>query len=102
MHDPDLTIGKKEWVPGMKTTTDDEAQRKILKEDLYSNAKCMMENKRVQIIHDLPLLRSLKSMRFEYTENKRLRIYGKDSHLSEAFVRACWAVKAKSLNLFVF
>ena len=86
----------------MKANTDDENKGKILKEDLYSNAKCMMENGRVDIRDNMNLLRSLKSMRFEYTENKRLRIYGRHSHLAEAFVRACWSVKTKSLNLFIY
>ncbi len=79
-----------------------ERQNKILKEDLYSNAKCMMEQGTVEIINDLMLLRSLKNIRFEYTANKTVKIYGKDSHLAEAFVRACWAVKTKSLNLYVY
>ena len=87
-----------------KKTVDHEKEKtnKILKEDLYSNAKAMMEQGTVEIISNLSLLRSLKSMRFEYTDSKRLRIYGKDSHLAEAFVRACWAVKTKSLNLYVY
>ena len=87
-----------------KKTVDHEKEKtnRILKEDLYSNAKVMMEQGTVEIINKSNLLRSLKSMRFEYTDSKRLRIYGKDSHLSEAFVRACWAVKTKSLNLYVY
>ena len=74
---------------------------KILKEDLYSNAKSMMERGDVDIVDDLKLLRSLKSMTFEYTADKRLKIYGKYSHLAEAFVRACWAVNEKGLDLYV-
>jgi len=60
-----------------------------------------MERDHIDIISDLDLLRSLKSMTFEYTTNANLRIYGKYSHLSEAFVRACWCVKAKNLKLFL-
>ncbi len=87
-----------------KKTVDHEGEKtnKIMKEDLYSNAKAMMEQGTVDIIDDIKLLASLKSMQFEYTDSKRLRIYGKDSHLAEAFVRACWAVKTKSLNLYVY
>ena len=62
----------------------------------------MMEDSRLTIIEDLKLLKSLKCMTYEYTSEKRIRIYGKYSHLAEAFVRACWAVKAKSLKLFVY
>lgn len=87
-----------------KKAIDHEGERKnkILKEDLYSNAKSMMERGEVDIIHNLKLLKSLRSMTFEYTADKRLKIHGKDSHLAEAFVRACWAVKAKGLKLFVY
>lgn len=88
-----------------KKTIDHEAVRtnKIFKEDLYSNASMMMEKDgQIDIISDLKLLRSLKSMTFEYTSDRNLRIYGKYSHLAEAFVRACWAVKKKGLSLYVF
>lgn len=76
----------------------------ILKEDLYSNALAMMEKENptlIGIISDMRLLRSLRSMTFEYTRDANLRIYGADSHLAEAFVRCCWCVKSKGLNLFV-
>lgn len=79
-----------------------EIKTKILKQDLYSNARSMMDRGEVDIIDNLRLLKSLKSMTFRYTENKNLLIYGKDSHLAEAFVRACWAVKSKGLNLYIY
>ena len=62
----------------------------------------MMERGEIDIIDNLKLLRSLKSMTFEYTSEANLKIYGSYSHLSEAFVRACWATKAKHLNIFVY
>ncbi len=74
---------------------------RVLKEDMYSNALALMERKHVDIISSLKLRRSLKSMTFEYTDNCNLKIYGRYSHLCEAFVRALWCVKAKTLNLFV-
>lgn len=85
-----------------KKTIDKEGRTgKIFKEDLYSNAKSMMERGEVDIISDLKLLSSLRSMTFEYTADKNLKISGKKSHLAEAFVRACWAVKEKGLKLFI-
>jgi len=83
------------------TRSVNERNKGIMKEDLYSNSLGMMERKQIDIISDLPLQRSLKSMTFEYTSNGNLRIYGKYSHLCEAFVRACWCVKAKNLKLFI-
>ena len=76
-------------------------RKRILKEDLYSNASVMMEQSEIEIIHNLKLLRSLKSMTFDYTVDGNLKIKGKYSHLAEAFVRACWAKKAKHLKLFL-
>ena len=75
---------------------------KILKEDLYSNAKVMMTQGKILMIDSPKLLRSLKCMTYEFTEDKNIKISGKNNHLSEAFVRVCWAVKEKGLNLFVY
>ncbi|MFW6172680.1 MAG: terminase large subunit domain-containing protein [Elusimicrobiota bacterium] len=74
---------------------------KILKEDLYSNALVLMENKDVEIISDVELLRSLKSVTFEYSSNQNLRIYGNYTHLAEAMVRGLWCIKEKGLKLFL-
>lgn len=78
----------------------DEKSRGILKEDLYSNALSLMERGEIEIINNLKLLRSLKSVQFEYTKDRNLRIHGKYTHLAEAFVRACWASQSKGLKLF--
>ena len=86
-----------------KTLDKDGRKGKIFKEDLYSNAMVMLETDgQLELIDNLKLLKSLKSMTFEYTAEKNLKIYGKYSHIAEAFVRACWAIKAKSLNLYVY
>ena len=86
-----------------KTMDKDGRKGKIFKEDLYSNAMVMLETDgQLEMVDNLKLLKSLKSMTFEYTADRNLKIYGKSSHLAEAFVRACWAVKAKVLNLYVY
>lgn len=79
----------------------DERPRGILKEDLYSNALVLMEAGKLQIISDLSLLKSMKSMTFEYTSDKNLKICGDYAHLCEGFVRACWASKEKGLNIYL-
>ena len=79
---------------------DDRRKGRILKEDLYSNALKMMESGEVDIINNMALLRSLKNMKFQYTKDKNIIIYGNESHLAEAFVRACWCVKERGLRLF--
>lgn len=77
-----------------------ERPKGILKQDLYSNALILMESKKIEIISDLNLLKSMKSIIFEYTADKNLKLYGDYSHLSEAFVRACWCNHDKGLNLW--
>jgi len=76
-------------------------RKRILKEDLYSNALVHMEAGDIELINELRLVGSLKSMTYEYTSNKSLKIYGRNSHLAEAFVRACWCIKQKGLNLYI-
>ena len=80
----------------------EEKKRGILKEDLYSNALFLMETKQVEIIGNLKLLKSLKSMTFVYTADKRIKIFGDYSHLAEGFVRALWCFKEKGLRLYVY
>jgi len=76
---------------------------KLFKEDLYSNALVLLEKEpqAISIINNTKLLRSMRSMTFEYGESGNVRIFGKYSHLSEAFVRAVWCVKSKGLKLFI-
>ena len=79
----------------------DDRRQKLLKEDLYSNCLLLMETGRLQLIADPDLLRSLKSITYEYTVEGRFKIKGSYSHLSEALVRACWCVKDRGLSLYV-
>lgn len=79
----------------------DERKRGILKEDLYSNALVLMEGGKLEMIDDLRLKRSLTNIMFEYTAERRLKIFGKSDHLAEAFIRAAWCIKDKALNIFV-
>ena len=79
----------------------EEKRTKILKEDLYAHTLMLMETGRLALVSDLNLLRSMKSMTFEYTSDKKVRIFGSYSHLTEALVRACWCLKDKGLRLYV-
>ncbi len=79
----------------------EERKRGILKEDLYSNTLMLLETGLLEMISDLDLLRSLKSITFEYTAEGKVRISGSYSHLSEALIRACWCVKERGLDLYI-
>lgn len=83
----------------------EEKKRGILKEDLYSNALMLMETGKLELISDLALLRSLKSIIYEYGGDKGIRnikIFGDYSHLTEAMVRACWCIKEKGLDIYLY
>lgn len=83
----------------------EEKKRGILKEDLYSNALMLLETGLLEMVSDLSLLRSLKSITYEYGEMNagytKVKIYGAYSHLAEALVRACWCIKEKGLELYI-
>ena len=83
----------------------DEKKRGIFKEDLYSNALMLMETGKLKLINDLLLLRSMKSITFEYGQNqssRTIKIFGDYSHVTEAMVRACWCIKERGLDIYIF
>ena len=62
-----------------------------------------MEIGKIDFVNDLNLLRSLKSIIYEYSEGGKLRIFGNYSHITEALVRAVWcATKMKGLSLYIY
>ena len=96
-------LGRKVFgLDNSKRTIDKDGRKgKIFKEDLYSNTKSMMERGELDIIDNLALLSSLKSMTFEYTESRNIKITGKNAHLAEALVRVCWCVKERGLDIWI-
>ena len=82
-------------------TYDKSRSKKLIKEDLYNNLKRMMEMEEVKLLKNEDLRRSLLSIQFEWTTDNNFRIFGKYSHITEGLIRACWAVKEKSLKCFI-
>lgn len=82
----------------------EEKKKGILKEDLYSNVLVLLEQGRLALLNDLGLVRSMTSIKFEYSSNvaNRVMISGGYAHLTEALVRACWCVKEKGLDIYCF
>ena len=85
----------------------EEKKKGILKEDLYSNALMLLETGKLELISDLKLLRSLRSITFEYGAGetkaaRNIKIFGEYSHVAEAMVRACWCLKERGLKLYVY
>jgi len=81
----------------------DGREKKLLKEDMYGNLKIMMEQGLLKFNSDDELIRSLMSIQFEIDkETKRVKIFGKYSHITEGLIRAAWLVKSKGLNIMAF
>jgi len=74
---------------------------RVLKEDMYSNALVLMEQHKIEMINNLSLLKSLKSIVYEYTSEGRVKLFGNYSHYTEAFVRVCWCIKEKGLRVYI-
>jgi len=76
-------------------------KKTLLKVDMYSYALHKMERGEVEILDNEDLYNSLTSIQFEY-EGDKININGRYNHLTEAFVRAIWGEKSKSLKPFVY
>ena len=81
---------------------DEKRKRKLLKEDLYNNLLRLMEQGRIELFENDDLYLSLKSIQYEHTEDKKLRIFGNYSHITEALIRAAWCIKDKTLNIYIY
>ncbi len=78
-------------------------KRKILKNDLYNNLFMLMEQGRVTFLDDDEIKASFRSILFEHNlEDKFEKIWGADAHIVEGLIRACWGVKDKSLNIYIY
>jgi hypothetical protein len=80
-----------------QTDSKGEKSKKLLKEEMYMNLKMLGEQKRLKLFNDDELRASLASIQYEGD-----KIFGSDSHYTEAAMRACWlAEQGKDLNIFV-
>lgn len=87
----------------------DERRKKLMKEDLYNNLLRLMENGEIELLDREEVFHSLKSVQYEYpTEDKdkktrptTMRIFGNDTHIAEALIRAAWCSKDKHLNISI-
>jgi hypothetical protein len=80
---------------------EDGKRKKIAKEDLYNNLLNLMEQGRIELFDEKEIEDSLRSVQYEYTEGN-MKVYGSNTHIAEALVRAAWCVKDKSLNIYIY
>lgn len=73
--------------------------KKSNKEILYMNLLRLMHQRRIILLNNQEVKNSLASIQYEETP-KGLRIYGNDTHIVEALVRAAWCVKEKGLYIW--
>jgi hypothetical protein len=99
----DQTKRKVEAINNSSRSIDpDKRRKKILKEDLYTNLLRLLEQNKVALKENPEVLLSLKSIQYEYTDDKRMKIYGNYSHITEALIRAAWCMKNKDLNIYIY
>jgi len=78
------------------------SQKNIMKVDLYANLLRLMEQRKVDLFNDPEILLSLKSIQYDYTDEKKIKIFGNYSHIAEALIRAAWCMKDKALNIWIY
>lgn len=98
---------KVEALNNAKRVISKDRKKTALKLDMYSNALRLMERtyegfkEGVRISKDLEeLLISLDGIKYKYNDDGTIKIYGKNTHLAEAFIRCCWSMTKKNLKLF--
>lgn len=80
---------------------DKQRKKTLMKEDLYNNLLKLMENKEILLLDDAEIFMSLKSVQYEYTDDGRLKIFGRYTHIAEGLIRAAWCIKDKTLNISI-
>lgn len=76
-------------------------RKKLLKEDLYNNLLCLMERGEISLLDDPEIFQSFKSVQFEITETKNIKIYGNYTHIVEGLIRAAWCQKEKINKVWI-
>ena len=79
----------------------EEKSKKLLKEDLYNNLLVLMENGQIDLFDDPEIMLSLKSVQYEY-DNGKFKIFGTNTHICEALIRAAWVMNRKDIKLWIY
>ena len=84
-----------------KVISSEEDEAPLLKVDMINNLKQMMEKGHVTLLKKAEVIASYRSMQYEY-RGETIEIHGDDAHIVEGDMRACWMIKQKDLNLFIY
>ena len=67
--------------------------------------RMLMERGYLKLLKDEDLIASLKSVQVEFVmkegQQTKVKIYGRDTHIAEGLIRACWLANQKSLNMSI-
>lgn len=74
---------------------------RLMKEQLYMNAKRLLEQDRCWLLKDDEIFLSLKSVQCEYTEGGDLKIFGNYTHIAEGIIRALWYSQEKVNKVWI-
>jgi len=80
---------------------DDTHKKRLLKEDLYNNLLRLIEQEKILLLDNEEIFNSLKSIQYDYDEHGNMTIWGNDSHIAEALIRAVWCMQGKSLSIWI-
>ena len=75
-------------------------RKKLLKEDLYVNTLKLMQSRKLKLWNDDRIAASLMSVQAEETTSG-LKIFGTNTHIAEALIRACWCTRDKGLKIWI-
>ena len=78
----------------------DGKEKPLLKEEMYVNLLTAGEIGKIKLFNNPEIIASLSSVQYEYLE-KRMKIFGKDTHITEGLIRANQLIKTKCLKPFI-
>jgi len=78
----------------------DGKEKPLLKEEMYVNLLTNGEMGKIKLFDNPEIIASLRSIQYEYLE-KKMKIFGNNSHITEGLIRANQLIKQKLLKPFI-
>ncbi len=85
------------------SVNNEQGKQRLFQEDMHDNLRAMGERGEIQLFNNPEIKRSFESVQWELLEDshgiKKIRIFGKNTHIVEGLIRAAYLANQKSLNL---
>ena len=105
LEDPEIkrkVIGLNNSSRGIDADKDDGRKKPLLKETLYNNLLWLMEQGKIELFNEDEIALSLRSIQKEFdTKTRKLHIWGRYTHITEALIRLAWCMRDKHLNIYI-